>query len=212
VKNELKQRARRRLVRPSPRTTIHLNPSRWKYPRQTLALVLSLCFFSACARFPEIEQEEPAGCWPCENLPEKWYWDADEDGEPDFEVTCWSFTSLMVGSSPSSYTMSIRSIYEDQISHSTNLLYPLEQEQWINANTEWNKYSEVVLGSAKCGEFEWWEGPFTDPKGDLFAFRIEGPDQNRVGVARFQLSECDGYIDILTLRIESELYGILVDE
>jgi hypothetical protein len=46
----------------------------------------------------------------------------------------------------------------------------------------------------------------------VFAFRIEGTSKNVVGVARFQLWECDGYIDILDLRIESELYGIIVGD
>lgn len=36
--------------------------------------------------------------------------------------------------------------------------------------------------------------------------------KNLVGVARFKMWECDGYIDILSLRIESELYGVIVGE
>lgn len=192
-----------------------------KYPRQIrpfldriliVGLCVGLCLVSACARYPGFEEEDPVGCWPCEYQHEKWYWDADEDGEPDFEVVVWGHAPLCVGCSPSSYTMTIRSIYEDRRVHPTNLLYPLEQGQWISANTEWNQYSGVPLGITKCGEFDLWEGPFTEPEGDVFAFRIEGYDKPRVGVARFQMSKCDGYIDILSLRIESELYGIIVGE
>ena len=184
----------------------------WKLTGKVcLSLMVGLFLVTGCARAPGIE-EEPAGCWPCENVPGKWYWDADEDGVDDFEVSGWTIVNTVVGPEPSSYSISIRSIYEDRNVHPTNLLYPLESGQWINANTEWNRYGEIVLGRAECGEFEWWEGPFTEPEGDVFAFRIEGADQNLVGVARFKMWECDGYIDILGLRIESELYGIIVGE
>jgi len=201
---------------PIRRSPIDMKISRpaliWKLVvKVELAVVVGLFLFSACARGPSVE-EEPGGCWPCENLPDKWYWDADEDGVDDFEISGWTFVPAVVGGVPSSYSISIRSIYEDRNVHPTNLLYPLEPGQWINANTEWKKYGEILLGGAECGEFEWWEGPFTEPEGDVFAFRIESADQNLVGVARFKMWECDGYIDILGLRIESELYGIIVGE
>ena len=175
-------------------------------------LVIVLGLVSGCGRYPGIEQEIPPGCWPCENIPEEWFWDVDDDGQYDFEVVCWSYSFSMLGGSSTPPNMSIRSIHGGSSIDPIKLLYPLEHGQWISSHTEWSQYYGVILGNAVCGEFGYWEGPFAVPEGDIFAFRIEGPEKTRVGVARFQLSECDGYIDILNLRIESELYGIIVGE
>ena len=188
-----------------------------------VSLVFGLCLVSACGSPRVRDHSELNDCRACENFPGELVWDADGDGQDDFAFCQRGIASPITGSQSVYYSTVLWFIDQESKSDIPSLLYPLEPGMWISAHTVWNKYARIDLGSIGCWDSEGrdnqfrtsdkeWDGPFTGPDGDLIAFRLEGEDSNKVGVARIRLSPCDGWVDILSVRVESEQYGIFVGE
>ncbi len=163
------------------------------------------------------DAEDSWGCTTCEDIPEGWRWDVDEDGQTDFvfSYSCygapedtepWGCDAMLIGFSGDAWEGPRRE-------GRALVMNPVELGERIDSRVNSERWKPFAgLADLSCDKPDRWSGPFATSVGRTLAFKMLAQGTTIVGWARIQVDQCTGEITIWEVRLADERRGVYVGD